>query len=218
MVALFVVLMFVTFIIIDLLVLKAQGKEHPALASVRVFDKGSFLFPKEIYLTKGHTWIRLMKDKLVKVGIDELVVKAFNNLQLIPLHNEGVMIKKGETLFEARNGKHRIKFVSPIDGEIKSVNKNLEFKTMDDPYFEDWGVTILPTSIDKELGLMKTGEKGLTWLKHEFNRLKDFVSHSIQEPSVAGLTLADGGNLVEGVLSNFDEKVVDKFEKEFLVL
>ncbi len=216
MVALFVVLMFIVFIIIDILVLKAKGKEHPAFASYRVFDRGSFLFPKEIYLSQGHTWLKLMKDKLVRIGIDELIIKSFNNLQLIPLLTEGTTVKRGDVLFEARNGKHRIKFLSPVSGLIKNVNKNLEFKTLDDPYLEDWGVSIQPENLENELTQMKTGEKGLSWLKSEFNRLKDFIAHSMVEPELAGITLADGGNLVEGVLSNFDEKVVEKFEKEFL--
>lgn len=216
MVAVFVVLTFALFLLIDYFVLKAQRKEHPAFVTYQVFDKGSFLLPDGFLLSSGHTWVKLLKDGLAVIGIDEFVLKAFKNITLKSVLPEGSFIKKGEILLEGVVGNNKIHFRSPIDGEIKFVSKNIEKLNVDDPYNTEYGITVVPKDFSQNSTALKSGKNGLNWLKEEFSRLKDFLTLHTSDPEVAGLTMADGGNIVEGVLSNFDEKTVNEFEKNFL--
>jgi glycine cleavage system H lipoate-binding protein len=215
MVALFVVLTFLFFILIDLLILKAQGKEHPAFA-VKVFDK-RFFFPTEAILSTGHLWLHRAQNGLYKLGIDEFILKALGKLHLIPLKAEGASVNKGEPVLQAVFGNRIITFRAPVDGSIKFVNKNIYEKPVDDPYGDDWAMLIEPkTNIPLSTTFLKTGNDAIKWLHDEFNRFKDFVAAKAGQPELAGVTLQDGGNIVEGVLRSFDDKTIKEFEEQFL--
>lgn len=213
MVALFVVLTFLFFIILDLLVLKAQGKEHPAFA-VKVFNK-KFFFPKEALISTGHIWLQQIQNGLLKLGIDEFVLKAFGKLNLIPLKNEGEQINKGEPFLKAVFGNRTVVFRAPVDGKISFVNKNLSNKVVEDCYGDDWAVTIEPKSFN--ISNFKKSNDAIKWLHEEFLRFKDFVAAKAGEPELAGVTLQDGGNIVEGVLRSFDDNTIKEFEEQFLL-
>lgn len=215
MVALFVVLTFLFFILIDLLVLKAQGKEHPAFA-VKVFDK-RFFFPTEGILSLGHLWLQKAQNGLYKLGIDEFILKALGKLHLIPLKAEGELVNKGEPILQAVFGNRTITFRAPVDGAIKFINKNIQEKLVDDPYGDDWAMLIEPkTNVSLSTAFLKTGNDAIKWLHDEFNRFKDFVAAKAGQPELAGITLQDGGNIVEGVLRSFDDNAIKEFEEQFL--
>lgn len=215
MVALFVVLTFLFFILIDLLVLKAQGKEHPAFA-VKVFNK-RFSFPAEAILSTGHLWLQKAQNGYYKLGIDEFILKALGKLHLIPLKNEGQLVSRGEPIMKAVFGNRTITFRAPVDGSIKFVNKNINEKLIEDPYGDDWALLIEPkTDLSLSTAFIKKSNDAIKWLHDEFNRFKDFVAAKAGQPELAGVTLQDGGNIVEGVLRSFDDNAIKEFEEQFL--
>jgi len=216
MVALFVVLTFVVFLVADYFILKAQRKTHPAFSAKPVFDKGSFLLPEGFSLTRNHLWLKGVKNGRFQVGIDEFVKKAFGSVRIQNIATENSKVNVGDLLFEAVSGNHKLQFFSPIEGEITQVNKNLESKKVTDPYDEDWSLVINPSESGKFD--FYSGRQGMNWLKNEFTRFKDFLAHQTTEPGVVGVTYADGGNIMEGVLNSFDEKTLNGFQKEFLSL
>lgn len=217
MVALFVVLTFILFIAIDFFVLKSQGKQHPAFMSAHVFDRSSIFFPADAMLAKGHMWLKQLKDGFVRLGIDEFILKATGPFTLSTLKKEGEQVQKGEPLMVAQFGKHSVTFRSPVNGTIGNINKNLVGKKVTDPYDTDWAVTFRPIDgVNQLFSNMKSGKKATEILKDEFNRFKDFLSFHSGEPELAGVTMADGGNIVEGVLNNFNDETVSDFEKKFL--
>ncbi|NUN09938.1 MAG: hypothetical protein HUU54_12275 [Ignavibacteriaceae bacterium] len=217
MVALFVVLTFILFIAIDFFVLKSQGKQHPAFMSAHVFDRSSIFFPADAMLAKGHMWLKQLKDGFVRLGIDEFILKATGPFTLSTLKKEGEQVQKGEPLMVAQFGKHSVTFRSPVNGTIGNINKNLVGKKVTDPYDTDWAVSFRPIDgVNQLFSNMKSGKKATEILKDEFNRFKDFLSFHSGEPELAGVTMADGGNIVEGVLNNFNDETVSDFEKKFL--
>lgn len=218
MVALFVVLTFIVFLLVDFIVLKAQKKEHPAFVSLSVFNKGSIILPAGYFLSKGHTWITKVKGDLVRMGVDDFILKAFKSLTVTPVKKEGDKIKAGEAIFEAKSGNHTVSLRSPVSGEITGINRNLAEKLISDPYDLDWLIQVQPDSFSNEIISLKTGEAAVNWLKSEFTRFKDFVHAQSSVPELAGVTMADGGNIVEGVLKNFEDNTIRKFEEQFLSL
>ncbi len=215
MVALFVVLTFLFFILIDLLILKAQGKEHPAFA-VKVFDK-RFFFPAEAILSTGHLWLQKAQNGLYKLGIDEFILKALGKLKLIPLKEEGESVFKGEPILQAVFGNRTVTFRAPVDGSIHFLNRNLHQKNIDDPYGDDWALMIEPkTDLSVSSAFLKRSNEAIKWLHDEFNRFRDFVAAKAGQPELAGITLQDGGNIVEGVLRSFDDNTIKEFEEQFL--
>ncbi|HZW39014.1 MAG TPA: hypothetical protein VFF33_06940 [Ignavibacteriaceae bacterium] len=216
MVALFVVLMFALFIVIDYFVLKAQGKTHPAFTTFKVFDKKSFLFPEDVVFSTGHTWMKKLNDNIVKLGIDEFILKSLANISLKNLVAEGTQVNKGDYILEGKFGGRSIKFKSPLTGTVKSINRNLETKKVDNPYEDDWGLTIEASKMNEEMASTKSQEKAIKWLQEEFNRLKDFLSFHINDAQLAGVTMQDGGNIVEGALAHLNDKAIEGFQNDFL--
>jgi glycine cleavage system H lipoate-binding protein len=212
MVALFVVLTFILFILIDFLVLKAQGKKHPAFSTVKVFDRG-FMYPGDIYLSTGHTWVKMIKEGFVRIGVDEFIQKALSGISFISVLTEGARVQKGEVLFSAVSDDKIVNFYAPVSGTIKKVNT--QSKGIDDPY-KNWVVSVQPENLQKDLQGMKFRETATTWLAEEYGRLKDFLSFHSNEMALAGTTIHDGGNIVEGVVTSLNANSVREFENQFL--
>lgn len=63
---------------------------------------------------------------------------------------------------------------------------------------------------------IKKGNDAINWLHDEFNRFKDFVAAKAGQPELAGVTLQDGDNIVEGVLRSFDDDTIKEFGEQFL--
>jgi len=218
MTALFVVFTFVLFIIIDIIVLKAQRKKHPAfdLSPIVVFNKSSLLHPEKFFVSSGHTWAQILQDGLVKIGIDDFVLKALGKLSIIDIAKENTVVKKGDIVLQGAFGRKRVTFRSPIDGVVKTANKEIIGKLVNDPYKKNWGLILAPTNIEENFKSLKSGKELVEWLKEEFIRLKDFLSISIPKLELPGVTMHDGGNIVEGAVANINEEGVHNFEKEFL--
>ncbi|MCX6152402.1 MAG: hypothetical protein NTX22_17890 [Ignavibacteriales bacterium] len=218
MVALFVAITFVLFIVIDILVLKAQRKKHPAFQTslTAVFNKKSFNFPEKIFVSPGHTWAKVLQDGLVKIGIDDFAVKALGKISITDIAQKDTIIKRGDVILQAAFGRKKVAFRSPLEGIIKSVNSDIIGKLVTDPYNTNWGLVVAPSKGEENFKYLKTGDELVKWLKEEVTRLKDFLSSNMPKLELAGATMHDGGNIVEGAVSNINEEGIHDFEKEFL--
>jgi len=212
MVALFVVLTFILFILVDFLVLKAQGKQHPAFSTVKVFDSG-FMYPGDVYLSTGHTWLKTLKEGMVRIGVDEFVLKTLSGLNFRTILPEGAKVKKGDILFSGVSGDKLVNFYAPVNGTISKVNSGI--KNLEDPY-KNWVISLQAENLDKEIKSMKFRESATSWLSEEYSRLKDFLSFHTGELALAGSTIHDGGNIVEGVVTTLNPSSLNEFEKQFL--
>jgi hypothetical protein len=65
---------------------------------------------------------------------------------------------------------------------------------------------------------LKVGEDALAWLRMEVSRLQKFLSDMlrVEQHALIGLTAADGGVHVDGLLEHVDEETWRRFQKEFL--
>lgn len=215
MVAIFVALTFIVFLVVDYFILRAQKKEHPAFTTMPVFDKHSIFFPANYLLSKGHIWLKQWKEGAYRIGVDEFIVKALKTVRIHSIVPEGTEVKRGDVVFAGAAGNNLVQFRSPVDGTVIAVNKNLLNKRVEDPYVDDWGITIRPAG-ELQQTLFNTKNKAASWISDEFKRLKDFLTVHSAEPGLVGLTMADGGNIVEGALAQFSQDTLVKFENDFL--
>jgi glycine cleavage system H protein len=222
MVAIFVLLTFLLFIAVDWLVLKSQHKKHPAfekspsIADIAVFTKELFQAPLAIFLSKGHTWAKKNEDGLIKIGIDEFILKALGKVAIIKTAEAGQTVQQGDVLFEAAVNNRVISFRSPVRGTVKFINPMILNKKITDPYGDDWGVVLSSDNFSEEKNSLFTGAEIKKFLKEEFSRLKDFLHQHTMKPELAGVTMFDGGNVVEGAVSSVTDKGIEEFEKDFL--
>jgi len=225
MVALYVLLGFILLLVIDYFVIKGEKKYHPAFQKKYevvenvVFDNIKVTVPADSYVSKGHTWGELQGNGLIKIGVDEFILKSIGRFIVTNIVKPGTIVKKGDAIIEAKLGNNlseQITFRSPIDGTVNFINDDLIGKTISDPYGKDWGIMVSPIDFEKNAASLKANEKVVAWMKSEFVRLKNYLIEHTLQPQLAGDTMLDGGKMIEGAVAHLNKDSIEKFEDEFL--
>jgi len=185
------------------------------------FDASSVALPNGLYFDKTHTWAFMEKDGLVSIGIDDFLQHITGPITRVEMKNAGEKIKKGELLFSIIQSGKQLNMYAPVSGVIKKQNgallNNSSFLNQS-PYSDGWVYRIEPSNWFKELQLLDMSERYRNWLNAEFSRLKDFMAAILkpETPEHAHVVLQDGGELKEGVLSDFGPEVWEDFQANFL--
>ncbi len=238
MVALFVVLTFAAFILVDIVVQKVQYEKArqtagayetarrgiavqgaqlaPAFAGV---SSDSFRIPKGVFLAPNHTWAKVEEDGKVRIGLDDFIQKVVGPVDHIELVNPGQEVKVGDKLIKIVQNGRELYLKSPVRGRVAMVNRDLEAdpaKIKIDPY-KAWAIEIEPQALAKDIRNMKIAEAASHWFKKELQRFKEFVTEEISSHNaLVGQTAQDGGIPVEGLLARLEDDAWKKFQEEFV--
>jgi len=206
-------------VLVDIFVIRAKNaKLAPAISSPSVFNKKSLIAPEGFYFSKGHVWAKMLGGEKVKAGIDDFVIHALGKIQVSEIADIGTKIKKGDVLMKGKFDSKNVNFYSPVNGTVESVNDNLIGKIINDPYNSDWGVVISTDNANQALAPLHLGADAVNWMKSEFRKLKDFLVMNSVKSELAGVTMYDGGNVMDGAIANLDDNTVKDFETMFLSL
>ncbi|MDO9613171.1 MAG: hypothetical protein Q7J86_01430, partial [Bacteroidota bacterium] len=109
----------------------------------------------------------------------------------------------------------------PISGIIIEQNQKLISDTSminSSPFSKGWVYLIEPKNWLREIQFMIMGENYREWLHNEFTRLKDFFAASarINSEAYAHITLQDGGELTDNVLTDLEPEVWEDFQTKFI--
>ena len=156
---------------------------------------------KELYYSEWHTWIKVTKDNTVKIGLDDFSQKLLGKITKVELPKVGDIIAEKGPAWKVRSDGWGINLLSPIAGEVIAVNQKLSedcSSLNEDPYKNGWVLELKPDKLEEKTGLMLFGEKAVTWFEEEFDVLHSQVKDDI------GVTIADGGELVEAISEKID--------------
>jgi len=78
-----------------------------------------------IYYTKDHEYIQIEGDTGI-IGISDYAQEQLGDVVFVELPTEGRKIKKGEECAVVESVKAASEIYAPIDGEVLSVNRELE--------------------------------------------------------------------------------------------
>lgn len=198
MVAIFVLAGFISILLLDLLVLKLQGKVHPAFEApspiyeaVPSLESGTAL-PSNLFLSKGHTWLKKNSEGLIEIGIDSFASSALGSLSITKAAEQGSKIKRGDVLFVGNYGTESVEFLSPISGKIKNINRNIIGNKISSPY-QTWGIQIDSNDMNKKGNHFFAGKEAIDWLKTESQKLKNILEPNMANVELVGETMFDGG-------------------------
>ncbi len=181
---------------------KAQGQE--------VFG---FRVEPSRYLHRGHAWAALESAGRVRIGLDDFSQKILgpaDEMKLPHLGEKAHLDTVGLVL--ARQGK-KAKVLSPITGVIEVVNPKVRQTPSlvhDDPYGEGWLMVVTPTNLKPDLEHMLFGQRNITWIENESNRLLGMLESS------AGVTLPSGGTIIDDVYGHYPQLGWERLVQEFL--
>jgi glycine cleavage system H lipoate-binding protein len=204
-------------VLIDIFVIRAK-RAKIALTSPTVFNKRSLIAPEGYYFSKGHVWAKLLGSEKIKTGIDDFVIHALGKILVSEIIPAGSKIKKGDVILKGKFDSKTVNFLAPVDGTIDSVNSGLIGNIINDPYNSDWGVVIKTEDVNKALLPFYMGNNAIGWMKDEFKKLKDFIVMNSYKPELVGVTMYDGGNVMDGAIAHLDENSKKDFEAMFLSL
>ncbi len=219
MVAIFVVMTIIVFILIDLMVQTVvRRKKATVQAGTQAHsDAMDLRMPLGYFFHPGHTWARIEETGEVEVGIDDFAQKLIGNIDNIELPEVGKVVREGDPLFSIRQGRRSATFVSPVNGKISSPNSSLYPSLMkNEPYGRGWIVKIEPDSLADDLSKLEIGTQAAQWMKKEIRNFLEFAWARMPAPAIVGQTVQDGGFPVEGILENMDDEAWNNFGNQFL--
>jgi glycine cleavage system H lipoate-binding protein len=190
-------------------------------ASAGAMSESGLNIPKGVYFDKSHTWAFMETDGTVKVGVDDFLQHVTGKLTRIQMKKPGEKVIKGEAMVTfIQNGKQLI-VSSPLSGVIKAENKLLFTDPSllnQSPFNDGWVYQIEPTNWSRENQFLFMADKYTDWVKGEFRRLRDFLAMAIkpESPEFAYVTLQDGGEITDNVLSNMGPEVWEEFQTRFM--
>ncbi len=205
MIALFIILTFTAFVLLDHILLRRNPTYAEDLAAAapqrpRVLPNvvAGFKVPDNLRYHPGHTWAASESPELVKVGIDDFAAKLVGNVKKIELPTRGQWVRQGQKVVAFRDGDRKLEMVSPIEGTVVDINENA-LQTPDlakkDPYGEGWLLEIHSPDAKTNFKNLLNGTLARRWMEEAAARLRAMI------PAPAGAFAQDGGIVAADVLS-----------------
>lgn len=231
MVAIFVVLTIVAFLVADLILQAVQRRRAMVVkevgAAARAFDErllgyiseAGFALPRGIFYDGGHTWARLDPSGEIAVGIDDFAQKLIGRIDSIKAPALGAKVNKGEKVLEISQGARRASFLAPVNGVVRATNieaLSQPAKLKGDPYGAGWLFRVDAEDLPGNIKELKLAEEAAAWLNEEVSRFKELVASEPAELQALGTTLHDGGLPVEGLLEQMNDFIWVSFKEKFL--
>ncbi len=174
-------------------------------------EKAGFEMAEGFYYHKGHTWARPEYGGRVRIGLDDFAQKLLGDLSRIDLPNIGEAVKQGEVGFQVRKNQQLAKALSPIDGVVVHINKEVENSLQlinESPYEKGWLFIIEPTKLRKNLKDLYFADKAHKYMSNDKDRFFDMANNDMR-------IAADGGDSVENIFGEIGEKNWIKLVKAF---
>lgn len=230
MVAIFVALMFLGFVLTDLLVqriaarrsegaLAVGGAVSPGLARELSWAATRWELPEGVYVAEGHSWLRHEAKGEIALGADEIVGYALGNVSDVILPRVGARVNRGDPLFHLALKGGVVTVVSPVEGKVSAVNHLLNNQpglVTEQPYGKGWVCSVIPLRPKEALATMLSGSRAAAWLDREFRRFCDFISGQPTFDLALGPTSLDGGLAAPGCLALLGPAARIAFENQFL--
>ncbi len=184
------------------------------MAQVKRIKVRDFLILSHLYFHKKHTWVRIMSDDTVRVGLDDFAQRLLGQIEGVEFL-PGRELRKGEFAWGVRCKMGDAQLLSPIDGTVKAINEELSkdgSSLNTDPYGEGWVLELQPFDLRESLEELVKGDSAKDWLEAEIDRLSQRIASDI------GVTVADGGQLIHAIDEKIDGRQWRNLIKDFLLL
>ncbi len=166
------------------------------------------------YIHRGHTWVRIADNDQVRVGIDDFAQKVFGPADEVELPEPGGVYFQNHVCLALIRGGRRAKFLAPVDGLIEEINLQVQRQPRlinQDPYGEGWLYRLRPINLKYNLPNLHFGDATVNWMDMEAHRLLAMLEADV------GVTLPDGGAIIDDVYGHFPALAWRRLVQEFLL-
>jgi glycine cleavage system H protein len=217
-----IIILFLALLIPFSIILNRKVKIKKQLQHVMGILTSSLLkVPQGVFYSRNHTWAHLAKSGIASVGLDDLLLHITGATRLNYLKNAGESIQKGDPMAVLDHEGKQLVIHAPISGTIVGNNASLlENPDLlhEDPYETGWIYKIKPARWREETGSLYLAETATEWSQKELERFKDFLSVNLAKysPEASMITLQDGGELRDHLLTEMPAELWKDFQREFL--
>ena len=218
MTVLFVIATIVIFLTIDWFIQRTKQRRPLAISQQKPAFDFAIRLPDGIFFAPSHTWLSLFPTGKVHLGVDDFISRLLDNPEISFLKTTGEQISKGDPLILLKTDGHKLSIRSPIDGEVLAINERLPEnpKLLQEALFSDGWAYLIKPKHHSDLKNLLLGTETRTWIRHEFQRLKDLLAGLVRNGSVQPAFLQEGGPPIPGALKMMDDIVWQHIDNEFL--
>ncbi|MGB7621092.1 MAG: hypothetical protein WBN92_01970 [Terriglobia bacterium] len=231
MVAIFVVLTIIAFLLIDYVVQKVQarrsGSATPSPEALKAemnpvealsFPADSITVPSTFFFHRGHTWIKFFSPNRARVGLDDFAQKVLGRIEAIQFPRIGELVRQGDAIFMVRVGERKLFLPAPSDGIVTHINTDLAAvptSLHSSPFESGWVCEIKPENVSQNICELLSGEDAVQWELHELTRLKKFIADT---KDVHPALSAKEFSLGRPWAAHCEPQVLNEFSKSFFTL
>jgi glycine cleavage system H protein len=173
------------------------------------------LLPANIRYHPGHTWALRESPTLVRVGIDNLAARMIGRAESILLPRRGQWIRQGQKIFSIFKDGTKTELVSPIEGEVTSVNEAVVKAPIllnSDPYGDGWLLTVISPDAETNFRNLLGGDLARQWMEEEESRL------SAKMPAPSAVAARDDGNETSNLSLRASSQGWAELTREFFLM
>jgi glycine cleavage system H protein len=174
--------------------------------------------PEGYLYGRRHMWVRISEENTARIGVEPSFAAALISPRAVVLPSVGERIQKERVCAWIVIEGGTLPIVAPLDGKVRSTNARLgenPHAICEKPMGDGWlfDLSIEPESV-KQAGLLSTDEAARLFAADQA-RLQSLVKLELsKEGEVAGITLADGGQVLQTISSMLGSKKYFRLVRE----
>jgi glycine cleavage system H lipoate-binding protein len=173
-----------------------------------------FSIPEGYCFHPGHTWVLKEGGENARVGVDGFAANLLGKIDHIDVIGANRWVRQGQKLVTLESGGQKFELVSPIEGVVTSVNKDVVQDPgliAREPYQGGWVAIVKSPDLVVNKKNLVQGSMVAPWLQNSVTRLNGMVAQ------LAPTMAADGGLPVAGLLTRVAPELREKLAKEFFL-
>lgn len=173
-----------------------------------------FQIPQGYCFHPGHTWSLKEGADNARIGIDTFAANLMGKIDEVKVVGENRWVRQGQKVMTIRSGKDSFDLVSPVEGVITAINRDVvDDPTLAarDPYQKGWIALVKSPDLATNQKNLVQDTMVAPWLQNNVTRLNGMVAQ------LAPTMAADGGVPMAGLLARVEPDVRQKLIKEFFL-
>lgn len=185
-----------------------KGVEKPTFTKV-----SGFKIADDYYHYTGHSWVQLLRDGWIRIGIDDFIAKVLGPMSFIKLPSLGELLMQGEVGWTMNRNGYQAPMKSPVSGVVFAVNDRIKEHpeiVHKDPYGEGWLFVLNPVSLAINKQGLYSDKSCFQWIENENRSLMTILGPEYERLA------ATGGEPISDIFGQFPEINWEKLVKVFL--
>jgi glycine cleavage system H protein len=220
MTVLLVLAFFVILISMDYVVTRQRlARESKALAAAAIPAVepawvAGYQMPEALYYHRGHTWARPLDADTVLIGVDDFARRLIGPAATVKAPSRGDWVHQGGRAFALKVDGKMAELVSPVEGEVVEVNRDLAEKpglASEDPYGRGWVLKVKAPNLANNLRNLLSGRLARKWMEDSREALE------LRLMAFSGSVLQDGGEPASDLSQHLPKADWERLAHEFLL-